>query len=1338
MQLTNFSLYNFSDPVFWTESDGHFFYVNKAACRHLGYSEEELLTMNVLDIDPDFGPDIWKKHWKEIEEKKSFVFESRHRIKSGEIIPVEITVNHMDYNEKEYNCAFVKDITERKKIEKGLRLTSFSLENFSDPVLWTKENGDIFYVNEASCNLFCYSKEEFLSKCVMEINPLLTIDKWKEHWKELQDKKMLHFETLKKTKAGELIPVEITANYMNYEGNEYNCAIIKDIRKLKRTKKRLELACFSLENFAEPVAWINDKAEFIYVNKAACELLGYTKKELLSLTVFDISSYHTPELWEKRWEKIKNKTESRIEAHFIKKSGENVPVSISSTYMNYEGKEYICSFATDITERKKVEKDLLMSFFALENSFDSIFWIKSDGQIFYVNKAACDLLGFTEEELLSISVPDVNPNFTSETWKEHWEDIKSKKTFCSESTLYTRSGETLPVEITSSYLNYEGDEYHCAFIRDISERKKSEKALRESEEKLISMVTNIADVIAIVDKDGINRYKSPNVEKWFGWKPEELVGNCALDLMHPDDFTKVQKALFSIYSKPKASTNIEARYRCKDGNYKWTQFTAINLFDEPAINGCLVNYHDISQRKASEKALLESQAQLRSLVDTAPDLVWLKDKKGVYLACNTRFESLFGAKETEIVGKTDYDFVDKELADFFIGTDKKAIESGKPISFEEELTYADDGHKECLETIKSPVNDKNGQLLGVLGIARDITQRKKSEEELKLASFSLENSSDAVFWMESNGRIFYVNEAACKLLGYSKQELLSLSIPDINPTFTQESWNTHWEKMKLGRKYHIETKLRTKTGKMCPVDVTSAYMNYKGKEYDCAFVRDLTERKKYEKELIESEEKMRLFVEHAPVAVAMFDRQMHYILASKRWISDYFLEGKEIIGKSHYDIFPEIPDEWKDMHRRAMKGESIPVKVTPFERADGRIQWVHGEVKPWKKADGTIGGISLFSVDITERKNAEIKLLESEAQLRSLVDTAQDLVWLKDVNGAFLACNTRFESLYGAKEAEIAGNTDYDFVDKETADFFRGMDKKAIESGGSIIFEELVTYADGHKEYLETIKSPVHDANGKLIGVLGVGRDVTQRKKSEEELKKASFSLENSSDPIFWKGKEGEILYVNKAACNLLDYSKEELLLMSVFDICPEATKDTWDQYWNVIKRDNIGRGETKLRTRTGKMCPVEVVSNYMNYEGKEYECSFMRDLTERHKYEKALEEEIKERRSLMEQSKDGIVILDSNGKVFEANQAYAIMLGYSMEEMQSLHVWDWDFNYSRKQLINMCRTVDENGVHLETRQRRKDGKVIDVDINSNSVQIGEKNGIVHMQGYNTEEKRRK
>src|SRR5664279_6577738 len=154
----------------------------------------------------------------------------------------------------------------------------------------------------------------------------------------------------------------------------------------------------------------------------------------------------------------------------------------------------------------------------------------------------------------------------------------------------------------------------------------------------------------------------------------------------------------------------------------------VYLVDDVKVIQC--NIRDITTRKRTEAALHKSEYLLNTVVQSIPEFIWLKDVNGVYLNCNRQFERFFGAREADIIGKTDYDFVDKELADFFRKNDQQAILAGKPSSNEEWITFADDGQKALLETVKTPMYNPAGEIIGVLGIARDITKRNQAEEAL--------------------------------------------------------------------------------------------------------------------------------------------------------------------------------------------------------------------------------------------------------------------------------------------------------------------------------------------------------------------------------------------------------------------------------------------------------------------------------------------------------------------------------------------------------------------------------------------------------------------------------
>jgi PAS domain S-box-containing protein len=317
-----------------------------------------------------------------------------------------------------------------------------------------------------------------------------------------------------------------------------------------------------------------------------------------------------------------------------------------------------------------------------------------------------------------------------------------------------------------------------------SREKHMAEKLRYEEQRCRAVVEHSLDIIAILNPEGIITNINPAVERVLGFKPEERIGAKGFELVHPDDM-KFLTDSFNTLVKDTNSPAIkgEMHLRHKDGRWRTMEFVGSNLVKGNVVEAVIVNYRDITERKLLGRSLAENEARLRTLVQTIPDLIWLKDADGVYLACNKMFERCFGARETDIVGKTDYDFVNRKQADFFREHDRKALAAGKPSANEEWLTFADDGYRGLFETIKTPMYDAEGKLVGVLGIARDITGLKKSEEALKNSEAKyrniFENAIEGIYQSTIEGRLITANAALARMAGYDSPEELIESIKDM-------------------------------------------------------------------------------------------------------------------------------------------------------------------------------------------------------------------------------------------------------------------------------------------------------------------------------------------------------------------------------------------------------------------------------------------------------------------------------------------------------------------------------------------------------------------------------
>ena len=263
-------------------------------------------------------------------------------------------------------------------------------------------------------------------------------------------------------------------------------------------------------------------------------------------------------------------------------------------------------------------------------------------------------------------------------------------------------------------------------------------------------------------------------------------------------------------------------------------------------------------------------------------------------------------------------------------------------------------------------------------------------------------------------------------------------------------------------------------------------------------IQDITERKRVESDLRQNEELLDLFIQHAPAALAMFDRDMRYIAASRRWIDSFGLKGREIIGRSHYEIFPEIPPRWVTAHRRALGGEILKNEEDRFDRADGSVQWLRWEIRPWLTGTGEIGGIVIFTEEITARKLSEARL-----ELAASVFThASEGIVIANPKGQILDVNDAFTRITGYTRAEAVGrSTNLLRSGRHGREFYDNMWHDLIESGhwsGEIwnrakdgrVFAELLTI------------TAVRDKSGNTERYVALFCDITANKEHEQTLRR--------------------------------------------------------------------------------------------------------------------------------------------------------------------------------------------------------------------------------------------
>ena len=241
LRLTQFSVDHAADSVFWTDPDGNLIYVSDATCQSLGFSRDEMLAMTLFVLDPSLSREQWALNWAAMKKRGSIEFEAVHKTKDGRTFPVEVHANYVRYDDKEYNCVFARDITERTHLEESLQRTQFAVDHSQDMVHWMSSEGRFLYVNDANCDRLGYTREELLGMTVYDVDPGAA-SPWSEHFQKIRERGSFTFEAMHRTKEGEFFPVEVTVNYVNFGGEEYDCAWARDISARKESERELSKA----------------------------------------------------------------------------------------------------------------------------------------------------------------------------------------------------------------------------------------------------------------------------------------------------------------------------------------------------------------------------------------------------------------------------------------------------------------------------------------------------------------------------------------------------------------------------------------------------------------------------------------------------------------------------------------------------------------------------------------------------------------------------------------------------------------------------------------------------------------------------------------------------------------------------------------------------------------------------------------------------------------------------------------------------------------------------------------------------------------------------------------
>ncbi len=472
-----------------------------------------------------------------------------------------------------------------------------------------------------------------------------------------------------------------------------------------------------------------------------------------------------------------------------------------------------------------------------------------------------------------------------------------------------------------------------------------------------------ADAMFILDTDGFIKEANHIAYQRLGYTKAEMLGKHIGSFILPEfaamldnRFAKVQEQEFLIYES--------AQVRM-DGSILPVEICSrvVELDGQTAIFSIVRN---ISERKRIEKALIESQAILSGVVNSTSDVIFVKDREGRHQLINDAAERLIGKPREAVIGYDCRSIFPPDQARKVMELDAQIVESGQTFTIEELITVG--GMPRTFLTTKGPMRDENGAVIGTFGIARDITERKRDHRMLEMMKFSMDHMGDKVTWVTSDAKVVYANIAACNSLGYTMDEMLKLSVPDWDPDYSAEVWPIHWEELKKYGSYTFESRHRTKSGEIYPVEVAVNYMRFGDTEYNCAFVRDITKRKQMEDTLRLSS----MVLQNSSEGMLVTDENNQIISVNPAFLI--------ITGYSFEEVQGKNPRMFKSGRHdpsfyRAMWHEIITTGQWQGEiwdkRKNGEIHAKWLTINTIRNDDGSVHRyVALFS-DITDKKQSE-------------------------------------------------------------------------------------------------------------------------------------------------------------------------------------------------------------------------------------------------------------------------------------------------------------------------------------------------------------------------------
>ena len=928
-----------------------------------------------------------------------------------------------------------------------------------------------------------------------------------------------------------------------------------------------------------------------------------------------------------------------------------------------------------VVKGKKAEEALEKERQELNRIVDSspiiIFYKDKKGKFGRANKAFAEALKISKEEFLGKTVFDLYSSKIAQSMtKDDSEVLESGRPKLGiiepyESASGIRWVQTDKVPI----LNENGSTIGLVgFAQDITERKRIEQQLKESEEKYRKQFEKALDAIFLADAEtGIIVDCNRAATKLVGRKKSELVGKHQRILHPPEEIEGEFSRTFKQHITEKEGDVLEAQVITKTGKIKAVAIKA-NLFelgDKILVQGV---FRDITKNKKIEEQMRRERETLELVTGNIGAGLTIISKDYKILWANKFLKNFCG----DVKGKTCYS-VYNDRTSICPGCGVKEIfETGKNHVVHEQSVPGPDGQRVWIEITANPIRDEKRNIVAASELSVYVNERKQLENKLREAEKRYHALFDkaplGILIIDSNATAVEFNEEAHRQLGYSREEFEKLTVSDYEVLESAEETTAHMKKILKTGKDEFETKHRTKMGEIRDIINTVQVIELSGKKFLHVITRDITEQKKAEEALRESEKYLAEILNSVLTGVLIIDEKTHEIVdANPNALETLGASKEHVIGKvCHRFICPAE----KGKCPISDLGQTIDRSERVLLRANGEKIPILKTVTPilWRGHKYLIESF----IDITERKKAEEALRESEEKYRELLNGMNDTAWVIDFDCNIIDVNDAAVEALGYSREELLSmgltGIDSNLDPEEIKGLVKGMPTDEIQ-----VFETAHTTKDGKKIPVE-ISSSLVTYHGKRA-ILSIARDITERKRAEEKLRQSEERhravFEHTGTAMCILEEDKTISMVNKRFEELSGYSWEELEGKKWTDFVTKEYLERMKRY-HEARRKKGGKAPTHYNfdfvNKKGQIRNSMLTINLIH--GTKKSVASILDITESKKAEKALLEAEEKYRETIVNANVGIIGYSPEGEVKVLNPKMEQMTGFKRSEIPTLRDW--------------------------------------------------------------------